>query len=91
MQRLFRYIKGYEKETVLAPLFKMLEACFELLVPIVMARIVDVKASETADLPFIWRQCALLVLLAAVGHGLQPDGTVLCRQGGAGVRHGAAP
>ena len=66
MQRLFRYIKGYEKETVLAPLFKMLEACFELLVPIVMARIVDVGIRDS-DLPFIWRQCALLVLLAAVG------------------------
>ena len=66
MRRLLRYLKGYEKETVLAPLFKMLEACFELLVPIVMARIVD-EGIKNTDLPFIWRQCGLLVLLAAVG------------------------
>ena len=66
MKRLFRYLKGYEKEAALAPLFKMLEACFELLVPIVMARIVD-EGIKNADLPFIWRQCGLLVLLAAVG------------------------
>ena len=66
MHRLFRYIKGYEKESIIAPLFKMLEACFELLVPIVMARIVDVGI-RNSDLPYIWRQCALLVLLAVVG------------------------
>ena len=66
MRRLFRYIKGYEVQTVLAPLFKMLEACFELLVPIVMARIVD-EGIKNNDLTFIWHQCALLVLLAAVG------------------------
>lgn len=66
MRRLFRYIKGYEKETVIAPLFKMLEACFELLVPIVVARIVD-EGIQNADLPFIWRQCGLLVFLAVVG------------------------
>ena len=66
MCRLFRYLKGYEKETVIAPLFKMLEACFELLVPLVVARIVD-EGIQNADLPFIWRQCGLLVLLAVVG------------------------
>ena len=66
MRRLFRYLKGYEKETVIAPLFKMLEACFELLVPLVVAHIVD-EGIQNADLPFIWRQCGLLVLLAVVG------------------------
>ena len=66
MRRLFRYLKVYEKETVIAPLFKMLEACFELLVPLVVARIVD-EGIQNADLPFIWRQCGLLVLLAVVG------------------------
>ena len=44
----------------------MLEACFELLVPLVVARIVD-EGIQNADLPFIWRQCGLLVLLAVVG------------------------
>ena len=66
MRRLFRYIRGYEKETVIAPLFKMLEACFELLVPIVMATIID-EGIKNSDVPLIWRQCGLLVLLAVVG------------------------
>ena len=42
MHKLMRYIKGYEKQALLAPLFKMLEACFELFVPLVVAQIVDV-------------------------------------------------
>ena len=66
MRRLLRYLKGYEKETVLAPLFKMLEACFELLVPLVVAALVDTGIAR-ADVPFIWSRFGLLVLLAAVG------------------------
>lgn len=38
MHKLMRYIKGYEKQALLAPLFKMLEACFELFVPLVIAQ-----------------------------------------------------
>ena len=41
MKKLLIYLKGYEKETVLAPLFKMLEALFELFVPLVMAAVID--------------------------------------------------
>ena len=41
MKRLLRYLNAYKKETVLAPLFKILEASFELFVPLVVARIVD--------------------------------------------------
>ena len=41
MKKLLRYLKGYEKETVLAPLFKMLEALLELFVPLVMAAVID--------------------------------------------------
>ena len=41
MKELLRYIKGYKKETILAPLFKLLEASFELFVPLVMASIID--------------------------------------------------
>lgn len=66
MRRLLHYLKGYELETVLAPLFKMLEACFELLVPLVVAAIVD-TGIQNADVPSIWRQGGLLVLLAVVG------------------------
>ena len=42
MKKLLVYLKGYKKECVFAPLFKMLEACFELLVPLVVASIIDV-------------------------------------------------
>ena len=41
MHKLMRYIKGYERQALLAPLFKMLEACFELFVPLVIASIID--------------------------------------------------
>ncbi len=66
MRRLLRYLKGYERETVLAPLFKMLEACFELLVPLVVAAIVD-TGIQNRDVGQIARQGGLLVLLAVVG------------------------
>ena len=66
MRKLLRYIKGYEKQTILAPLFKMLEACFELFVPLVMAGIID-TGIKNADTVYIWQRCGLLVLLAAVG------------------------
>ena len=66
MHKLMRYIKGYEKQTVLAPLFKMLEACFELFVPLVVAGIID-TGIKNADTVYIWQRCGLLVILAAVG------------------------
>ena len=66
MHKLMRYIKGYEKQTILAPLFKMLEACFELFVPLVVAGIID-TGIKNADTVYIWQRCGLLVLLAAVG------------------------
>lgn len=66
MQKLLRYIKGYEKESILAPLFKMLEACFELLVPLVVAQMIDtgIKSGNTG---YLWSRFGLLVLLAVVG------------------------
>ena len=42
MKQMLQYLKAYKKESIIAPLFKMLEASFELLVPIVMANIIDV-------------------------------------------------
>lgn len=66
MRKLLHYIKGYEKQTILAPLFKMLEACFELFVPLVVAGIID-TGIKNADTVYIWQRCGLLVLLAAVG------------------------
>ena len=66
MKKLLRYLKGYGKETVLAPLFKMLEATFELIVPLVVAGIVDVGI-QNRDQAYIWRMCAVMVLLGVVG------------------------
>lgn len=66
MHKLLRYIRGYEKQTLLAPLFKMLEACFELFVPLVVASIID-TGIKNADSVFIWQRCGLLVLLAIIG------------------------
>lgn len=66
MHKLMRYIKGYEKQALLAPLFKMLEACFELFVPLVIASIID-TGIKNGDATFIWTRCGLLVLLAGVG------------------------
>ena len=66
MHKLMRYIKGYEKQALLAPLFKMLEACFELFVPLVIASIID-TGIKNEDASFIWTRCGLLVLLAAIG------------------------
>lgn len=66
MRKLLRFIKDYKKETVLAPLFKLLEASFELFVPLVMAAIIDVGIVNR-DYGCIARMGGVLVLLAAVG------------------------
>ena len=68
MKKLLVYMKHYKKETVLAPLFKMLEASFELFVPLVMAAIVD-TGIKNADIPYILKMGLLLVLLAVIGLG----------------------
>lgn len=66
MKRLLKYLKGYEKETILAPLFKMLEATFELIVPLVVAGIVDVGI-KNRDTEYIWKACILMVALGLIG------------------------
>lgn len=66
VKSLFVYLKDYKKETVLAPLFKMLEASFELFVPLVMASMID-KGIGNGDIPYIIRMSLILLLLAAVG------------------------
>ncbi len=60
------YLADYKKESLLAPLFKMLEAIFELFVPLVMARIIDVGIANN-DRVYIIRQGGMLIILAAVG------------------------
>lgn len=66
MKKLLVYLRDYKKETVLAPLFKMLEASFELFVPLVMAAIVDVGIKQE-DTSYILRMGLVLVALGLVG------------------------
>ncbi len=66
MKRLAKYLRGYIKETVLGPLFKMFEATLELIVPLVIAAIID-NGIGKADTGYIIRMCLLLLLLGAVG------------------------
>ena len=66
MKKLLIYLKGYKRETILAPLFKLLEASFELLVPLVMAAVID-KGIAGQDRPYIVRMCLVLVTLGIVG------------------------
>lgn len=66
MKKLLVYLKDYKKETVLAPLFKMLEATFELFVPLVMADIIDVGIAH-GDRHTIYMRCLLLVVLGIIG------------------------
>lgn len=66
MKKLLIYLKNYKKESVLAPLFKMLEASFELIVPLVVASIID-NGIKNGDLNLVIRKAGTLVLLAVVG------------------------
>jgi len=72
LKYLFSYLKKYRIESFLAPLFKMLEAFFDLRVPLIVANIINtgingVFADEAARLPYILGQCGLLVLMALIG------------------------
>lgn len=66
MKKLLYFLKDYKKESVLGPLFKLLEASFELIVPLVMAAIIDTGVAS-ADGGYIMKMCLVLVLLAVIG------------------------
>ena len=66
MRQLLVYLKDYKKECVLAPLFKMLEAIFELLVPLVMAAVIDTGIAQK-DTDYIVKMCFVMILLGGVG------------------------
>lgn len=66
MKKLVRYLKDYKLESVMGPLFKMLEASFELLVPLVMARVIDVGI-RNQDVAYVLKMGGVLVLLGIVG------------------------
>ena len=66
MKVFLRCLGMYPRESVLAPLFKLLEACFDLCVPLVVAAIID-RGIGAGDTAFVWKMCGVLVLLAFVG------------------------
>lgn len=66
MRSLLVHLKNYKKESVCAPLFKMLEALFELFVPLVMAAVIDVGIAQK-DRPYIIKMCVVLVALGLIG------------------------
>ena len=66
MKSLLVYLKDYKKETILAPLFKMLEALFELFVPLVMAAVIDVGIANS-DKSYIVKMCFILIALGIIG------------------------
>lgn len=66
MRKLLRYLKHYKKESIIGPLFKLLEACFELIVPLVMANIIDIGI-KNQDMPYIWKMGAVFVLFGVLG------------------------
>lgn len=66
MKGILRYLRDYKKESILAPLFKMLEATFELLIPVVMANVIDVGIAGR-DIGYVVRMCLLMILLGIIG------------------------
>ena len=66
MKKLLIYLRDYKKESILAPAFKMLEATFDLLVPLVMAAIINTGIANK-DKGYILSRCGLLILLGVIG------------------------
>ena len=91
MKTLLTYLKGYKKESILAPLFKMLEASFELFVPLVMAAIIDVGIANQ-DKPYIVKMCFVLIALGIIGLVCSITAQYFAAKAatgvGTGIRHG---
>lgn len=68
MRKLVKYLKKYKKNVILGPIFKLTEAVFELIVPLVMAQIIDVGIANK-DSGYIWKMGGVLVLLGVCGLG----------------------
>ena len=68
MKKLLKYLKGYEKESLLGPFFKLLEATLELIVPLIVAEIID-RGIGDGDNAYVLRSCLLLALLGLIGLG----------------------
>ena len=91
MKTLLAYLKGYKKESILAPLFKMLEASFELFVPLVMAAIID-GGIANQDKPYIVKMCFVLIALGIIGLVCSITAQYFAAKAatgvGTGIRHG---
>lgn len=66
MRNLLIYLKDYKKESIIGPLFKLLEATFELIVPVIMAHIIDIGI-KNQDMLYIWKMGAVLVIFGILG------------------------
>ena len=66
MRKLLKYLNDYKKESVIGPLFKLLEACFELVVPLIMANMIDIGIRKQ-DTVYILRMGSILILFAVIG------------------------
>lgn len=84
MRSLLIYLKNYKKESVLAPLFKMLEASFELLVPLVMAAVIDVGIAE-GNKVYIVKMCFVLIALGVIGLACSITAQYFAAKAAAGV------
>ena len=71
MLKLVRYLKEFRKQVIIGPLFKLTEAIFELIVPLLMAKIIDDGVAR-GDLPYVLKTGAVIVLLGLVGLGCAP-------------------
>lgn len=89
MKYVFSYLKDYKKESVLAPLFKLLEALFDLFVPLVVARIIDYGIKERNQ-AYVFQQVGLLALFGPFRDHGQHYCPVVCRQGQRGPGQPAA-
>ena len=66
MKKLWTYMRGYRRDCVLSPLFKLLEALLELMIPLIVKDIID-NGVGSGDAAYIWRSCGLMALLGAIG------------------------
>ena len=66
LRELGKYLKVYRKQVVLGPIFKLIEAIFELIIPIVTARIID-EGVRRGDVPYVWQMGGVMLLLGVVG------------------------
>ncbi len=67
MKQLWKYTKGYRRQTFVAPFMKLAEALLELFVPLLVAEIIDKGVGEGGDSALVWRMCGLMVLCGTVG------------------------